>query len=174
MRRVPWLFVGVVAALVVVADPVAAHDGLGRAQPRVDTTVTGSGSTRTLLMRLTDMDSGNAVTGAIVRVSAGSGEGARVAGAVSELGPGLFRSRLRLPQPGRWRVDVAIGGSRVVPTSFSADVDVGDVAALDDRPSGGGSDIPLLVLPPVGLVVVVVLVFAAVRARRVRARQLSS
>jgi hypothetical protein len=159
-----------VAALLVTSGPAEGHDGLGRAQPRVDTAVQGSGSARLLLIRLTDMDSGQIVAGATVAVW-GSLDAARdgsAIGMVDELRSGVFRVRIRLPRPGAWQVHVRIGGTRVVPTSFSVGVDVGGAAGADERSSSGGPNLVLLIAAPLACVAAAALALGWLGLRRRR------
>ncbi len=161
----------VVAALLVFSNPAMGHDRLGRAQPRVETTVKGSGLMRVIAFRVRDIDSGNTIPDATLGVTASSGSGDRVAGAVTRLQPDLFRCTLALREDGHWRIEVRIGGRGVAPTSFSFDLDIAGVSRVDDRPSSGGPSTTLLVAAPLAAAALLV-VAAVVVVRRRRARRL--
>ena len=125
------------------APPAAGHDPLGRAQPSVETTLTGSGLSRTVGFRVRDSDSGNPIPQATLTVRADDGSGSSVTGDVTRVQPELFRVKLDFPGAGTWSVRVGIGGNRVSPTSFSFDVPVTGEAA--DGSSSGGLDVWILV-----------------------------
>jgi hypothetical protein len=169
MRQLLVPLACVAAGFLVLGDPATAHDPLGRAQPSTETTVQGSGFTRVMAIRVTDLDSGNAIPNATLEVTATSPSGRRVTAAVTRLEPELFRCKLALGQPGRWRIAVRIGGSRVVPTAFSVDVDIAGTAPPKDGASSGGRSLAFLVGVPVAVAVGLTLVVVAVR--RVRARR---
>ncbi len=159
----------VAAGFFVPGGPATAHDRLGRAQPSTQTTVKGSGFTRVMAIRVTDLDSGDAIPNATLDVTATSPSGRRVTEAVSRLQPDLFRCKLELDQPGRWRIAVHIGGSSVVPTAFSVDVEVSGAAPPNGRASSGARSLAFLVGVPVAAAVGLALVVVAVR--RIRARR---
>ena len=120
--------------LVATAD---AHDGLGRAQPRVEQSFVGAGSKRSLQLRITDVDSGKPIPNATVAVTArkdGKGEAielhARRTSAV------LYVVPFALPSAGTWAISVAIAGQNIVPAGFSINVPV----SADELSSPGSDD----------------------------------
>ena len=112
-------------SLLVLAAPAVAHDPLGRAQPRVDTTVKeGDGLSRVIAFRVRDSDSGDAIPQATLAAVASDDSGMSITGDVKRMDAELFRCAFSFPTPGHWRVDVKVGGTMVVPTSFSFYIDV--------------------------------------------------
>jgi hypothetical protein len=168
MRRLVLPLACAAAGFLVHGEPATAHDPLGRAQPSVQTTVKGSGFSRVIAIRVTDLDSGNAIPNATLDLTATSPSGRRLTPAVTRLQPELFRSTLALDQPGRWRIAARIGGRSVVPTFFSVDVDVAGAASPPGRASSGGRSLALLVGVPVAVAVGLILVVVAVRRARTR------
>jgi len=132
------LVVGVttLGSLLVLAAPAVAHDPLGRAQPRVDTTVKeGDGLSRVIAFRVRDSDSGDAIPQATLAAVASDDSGRSVTGDVTRMDAELFRCAFSFPTPGHWRVDVQVGGTMVVPTSFSIYIDVQDKTGSPAPPS---------------------------------------
>lgn len=123
------------------SSPAAGHDPLGRPQPSVETTVKGSGLTRVIGFRVRDIDSGKPIPAASLSAQARGADGSVVPGTVTRVTPELFRYTVVLPRPGRWHVDVRIGGSGVAPTAFSFDLDA--TGPPRSGGSAGGSDAAL-------------------------------
>jgi hypothetical protein len=151
------------------ATPAAAHDPLGRAQPSVETTLKGSGLSRSIGFRVQDLDSGNVIPTATLSVRADDGGGSSVTGHVTRVQPDLFRTTLDFPKAGNWSVQVSVGGSRVSPTSFSFDVPVTGGPAADGS-SSGGPDIWILVAVSLASLAGVVLGTVLIGRRRRRRR----
>jgi hypothetical protein len=149
-------------------SPAAGHDPRGRAQPSVETTLKGSGLSRTIGFRVRDSDSGKPIPAATLSVRADDGGGS-VTGEVARVQPELFRSRLDFPRPGNWSVQVRIDGNRVTPTSFSFDVPVVGGSPVD-RSSSGGPDVWILVAISLAGLAGAVLAVALVERRRRRLR----
>jgi hypothetical protein len=140
------------------ASPAVGHDRLGRAQPSVETTLKGSGLSRTIGFQVRDLDSGNPIPKATLSVRADDGGGSSVTGEVTRVQPELFRVKLDFPRAGTWSVRVSIGGNRVAPTSFSFDVPVAGGPQADRSSSGGPNVWIPVAISLAGLVLAVVLV----------------
>lgn len=142
MRTAAGCLIVLLCSLLTTAAAAMAHDPLGRAQPRIDTTVkAGDGLSRVIAFRVRDIDSGNPIPLATVAAVARDGAGTSILGDVRRIQVELFRCTFSFPAPGRWSVDVRVGGDRVVPTSFSLDIDVGATAT---GKGGGGSSAGLV------------------------------
>jgi hypothetical protein len=148
MRRVLLLILCASATVLAVTGRAEGHDPLGRAQPVPESTITGSGFTRTLRIQLTDADSRKPVPAARVAVDATNLAAAvqRVVGRTTEQQPGTFLTHLRLPGRGHWRVNVHLDGRRIVPMSFSMGVDIG---RTPQSPADGDGNWWLLIGLPV-------------------------
>jgi hypothetical protein len=157
------------ACLLGFASPAAGHDPLGRAQPSVETTLQGSGFSRTIGFRVRDSDSGNPIPEATLSVRADDGRGSTVTGEVTRVQPELFRVKLDFPQAGTWSVRVKVGGNRVAPTSFSFDVPVVGRPQADRSSSGGPGVGVLIAVSLAGLAAAVLAVVLIQRWRRRRA-----
>ena len=72
-----------------------------RAQPSIETTLGGSGLSRTIGFRVRDSDSGNPIPEATLSVRADDGGGSSVTGEVTSVQPELFRVKVDFPRPGR-------------------------------------------------------------------------
>lgn len=137
VRRARLAILGVVC-LLGAASPAAGHDPQGRAQPSVATTVKGSGLTRVVGFRVRDVDSGDPIRAATLSVRARDDHGSVLDATVTRVQPQLFRTTLDFPRAGRWHVGVRIGGTAVVPTSFSFDVDAAGRPSVDGSSGGSG------------------------------------
>ena len=128
-----------VVCLLGAASPAAGHDPQGRAQPSVATTVKGSGLTRVVGFRVRDVDSGDPIRAATLSVRARDDHGSVLDATVTRVQSQLFRTTLDFPHAGRWHVGVRIGGTAVVPTSFSFDVDAAGRPSVDGSSGGSGA-----------------------------------
>jgi hypothetical protein len=124
----------VVVTLLHGAPPAGAHSG-GRAVPVIDVTVRESGPLRALVdLRVHDEDGGEPVRGAEVR---GVGEMTRphtmytYFGPLPEVAPGRYRATVKLPMTATWKLDLTVGGARVVPRTASVSVRI-DRSALTE------------------------------------------
>ena len=149
-----------------IASPAAGHDRQGRAQPSIETTLGGSGLSRTIGFRVRDSDSGNPIPEATLSVRADDGGGSSVTGEVTSVQPELFRVKVDFPRPGNWSVHVDIGGDRVAPASFSFDVPID--RGVDDRSSSGGLGVGTLVAISLAGLAAAALAVALVERRRRR------
>jgi hypothetical protein len=134
------------AALAAAAlSPAAnAHVG-GKAQPRIAASLSGGeGLAQTLTVRLTDLDSGEAIEGASVSAFAQmtSPHVMRTAPwALAEQEPGLYQGRVRFLMPASWLVRVRVDGTEVVPATAELPVEIERASAADSaatEPAAGG------------------------------------
>ena len=102
------------------ASPALAHDG-DKPTARISAALSSENSlTRTLTVRLVDTDSGEPITGAVVRASAEMASPhlmRTVPVAIGPRGGGVYRDRIRFPMSGEWAVDVSVSGDQVVAAS---------------------------------------------------------
>jgi YtkA-like protein len=115
----------------VFAGPVAAHEG-GKAEPRIVAQARGSGFNRTIIVRLTDVDSGDPISGANVKLHT-----RMTSPHVMELLPrtipetkrrGVYSLPYTFVMPGNWNAEFEVTGPKVVtakavlgvPVAFSA------------------------------------------------------
>ena len=118
--------------------------------------------------RVRDVDSGDPIRAVTLSVRARDAHGSVLDATVTRVQPQLFRTMLDFPRAGRWHVGVRIGGTAVVPTSFSFDVEAVGRSSVDG--SSGGSGAALWVGAATAVVVGAAGVLAAVlvfrRSRR--------
>ena len=122
-----------------VAAPAAAHTG-GKAEPRIAAAVrdAGKGLERILTVRLTDVDSGDPVTGATVTAAAEMIDPHLMRLAPWPLAagkPGIYRARVQFVMPAKWALTIAVTGSDVVPASARLTVEI--------KPPAGGLGPPI-------------------------------
>lgn len=132
-------------ALTALAVPAAAgaHRG-GKAEPRIAAAVTGRGVEQTILVRLTDADSGDPVRGARVEVVAEMTEPHLMRLApwlLAEARDGVYRARVRFPMAADWALTIEAGGSAVVPARATTSRRVS--AEPVQAPSGAAAPVPL-------------------------------
>jgi hypothetical protein len=113
-----------------------------------------------------DIDSGNPIPAATLSVFARDRGGSPVEATITRVTPELFRCRLDFPRSGNWSVRVRVGGDRVVPTSFSFDVEAAGRSTVDASSSTGPDVAILVALSLVVLVGAAVAVVLVVRRRR--------
>ena len=111
-----------VAASTLGLAPVAdAHIG-GKAEPRIAAGLSGQGFARNLVVRLTDVDSGNPIGGATVSASASMTQPhpmQLVPSPLRQTGLGTYTGRLLLPMPAVWTIKIDVKGDDVVSASSS-------------------------------------------------------
>ena len=138
VRRARLAILGVVC-LLGAASPAAGHDPQGRAQPSVATAVKGSGLTRVVGFRVRDVDSGDPD---YARRRSRCVPATITARSSTRPSPASSRSSSvrcsTSPALGRWHVGVRIGGTAVVPTSFSFDVEAVGRPSVDGSSGGSG------------------------------------
>jgi hypothetical protein len=132
-----------VAALALAA-PAFAHVS-GKAEPRIAAEVTGgSGLDRDVIVRLTDLDSGEPVTGATVTATASMSDPHAMQLApweLSERSPGVYGARVRFVMAAHWTLGIQVSGPEVVGASSNLAVDIAPGAALAPA-SGGPAPLP--------------------------------
>jgi len=90
----------------------------------MQTTVKGVGLTRTVGIKLVDLDSRQPIPKATLSITATKRFGMRIRPRGSRVSPIFYRFRLVFPTPGVWSVHVRVGGSDVVPTAFTLNITV--------------------------------------------------
>jgi hypothetical protein len=112
----------------------AAHEG-GKAEPRITAQAKGSGFNRTLIVRLTDLDSGKAISGATVEVKT---EMRRphfmtlLPRTIPESSrPGVYRLPYTFVMPGDWKAEFQVSGKKVLGAKATLDVPVAFSTALN-------------------------------------------
>jgi hypothetical protein len=127
------------------AGPAAAHEG-GKAQPRIAAQARGSGFNRTIVVRLNDLDSGDPISGANVKLRA---EMTRphvmtlIPRTVPETKrPGVYSLPYTFVMPGDWKAEFEVTGPKVVTAKADLDVPV----AVTAPPPTAQTNIPT-VLP---------------------------
>ena len=115
------------AVLIAAIAPAAAlaHEG-GKAEPRIAAQAKGTGFNRVLVVRLTDLDSGDPIRGATVKVKT---EMTRphlmtlLPRTIPESRtPGVYRLPYTFVMPGDWNANIEVSGAKVV--GAKADLDV--------------------------------------------------
>ena len=100
----------------VASDTALAHKK-GKAEPRIAAGLAGSGLSRTLTVRLTDIDSKKPVKGATVVATPRMGEphGMAVGDVrLDEVSPARYRGVVRFPMEGRWTIAITVTGKKVI------------------------------------------------------------
>jgi len=129
-RLVLLLFTLVLAGLF--AGPAAAHEG-GKAQPRIAAEARGTGFNRTIIVRLTDLDSGDPISRANVKLRT-----RMTSPHVMELlprtvpetkRPGVYSLPYTFVMPGDWNANLEVTGPKVVTAKADFDVPVAATAA---------------------------------------------
>lgn len=117
----------VVLAAAALAPRAAAHEE-GKAEPRIAAAVgEARGLERTITVRLTDTDSGEAVSGAEVSASAEMTTPHVMRTApwtLTETEPGTYQARVRFPMEATWSVGLEVSGEEVVSATASLQVTV--------------------------------------------------
>jgi YtkA-like len=124
------IFVLVLAGLL--AGPAAAHEG-GKAQPRIAAQARGSGFNRTIVVRLTDLDSGDPISGANVKVRTSMTRPhvmTLIPRTIPETKrPGTYSLPYTFVMPGDWNAEFEVTGPKVVPAKAKLDVPIAVAAA---------------------------------------------
>jgi hypothetical protein len=117
----------------------AAHEG-GKAEPRIAAQVKGTGFNRTLIVRLTDLDSRKPIRGATVEVRT---EMRRphfmtlLPRTIPETSrPGVYQLPYTFVMPGDWKAEFEVSGPKVIGAKASLDVPVA-VAASGSQTAPG-------------------------------------
>ena len=134
----------VLLAVVVVgaATPAVAvaHEG-GKAEPRVAAQAKGTGFNRTLIVRLTDLDSGKPIRGATVEVKTHMTSPhvmTLLPRTIPESSrPGVYRLPYTFVMPGDWKADFEVSGAKVVGAKASLNVPVSVAASSGSQITPG-------------------------------------
>jgi hypothetical protein len=109
------------------AGPAAAHEG-GKAQPRIAAQARGSGFNRTIVVRLNDLDSGDPISGANVKMRAAMTRPhvmTLIPRTVPETKrPGVYSLPYTFVMPGDWKAELEVTGPKVVTAKADLDVPV--------------------------------------------------
>jgi hypothetical protein len=139
-------FSAALALALVAAGPVAAHDDQGRAEPRIAAQARGQGFNRTLIVRLTDLDSGAPISGATVKVKTRMTRPhlmELLTRTIPERRPkGTYSLPYTFVMPGDWTAEFEVSGRKVVPAKASLPVPVA-AATPPPVPGGTGGPTPL-------------------------------
>lgn len=142
IRAFSLLFTALAVALLVPA-PAAGHDDKGRAEPRIAAEARGSGFNRTLIVRLTDVDSGKPISGATVKVKTRMTRPHVMELLKRTIPEGRPQGTYRLPytfvMPGDWSAEFEVSGAKVVPAKASLDI---PIAVATPPPAVGGTGGP--------------------------------
>jgi hypothetical protein len=110
-----------------VPAPAAAHEG-GKAEPRISAQVRGNGFNRTIVVRLNDLDSGDPISGANVKLRAQMTRPhvmTLIPRTIPETKrPGTYSIPYTFVMPGDWNAEFEVTGSKVVTAKADLDVPV--------------------------------------------------
>jgi hypothetical protein len=127
------------------AGPAAAHEG-GKAQPRIAAQARGNGFNRTIIVRLKDVDSGDPISGANVKLRAQMTRPhvmTLIPRTIPETKrPGVYSLPYTFVMPGDWNAEFEVTGPKVVTAKADLDVPV----AVSAAPPPGFKNSPV-VLP---------------------------
>jgi YtkA-like len=141
--RILLAAIAAVALSGLTAPPAAAHDDKGRAEPRIAAQARGSGFNRTLVVRLTDLDSGNPISGATVKVKTRMTRPhvmELLRRTIPERRPkGTYSLPYTFVMPGDWKAEFEVTGAKVVPAEATLDV---PIAVATPPPAAGGTGTP--------------------------------
>ena len=144
MARIFFAAIVAVTLCGLTAPPAAAHDDQGRAEPRIAAQARGQGFNRTLIVRLTDLDSGSAISGATVKVKTRMTRPHVMELLTRTIPEGRPKGTYRLPytfvMPGDWSATFTVGGAKVVPAEATLDV---PIAGSTPPPTAGAGPTPL-------------------------------
>ena len=142
MARIVFAALAAVALSGLTAEPAAAHDDQGRAEPRIAAQARGNGFNRTFVVRLTDVDSGNAISGATVKVRTRMTRPHVMELLTRTIPEGRPKGTYRLPytfvMPGDWNAEFQVSGAKVVPASADLDVPIEVTAPPPGQGATGG------------------------------------
>ena len=135
-RATVFVLAAVVAGLA--AAPAAAHRD-GKAEPRIAAQALGSGFNRTLVVRLTDLDSRAPISGARVTVQTRMTRPhvmTLLSRTIPEVRPpGTYRLPYTFVMPGDWTAEFDVTGPKVVNANASLPVPIAASAAPVSQPS---------------------------------------
>jgi YtkA-like len=146
MTRALSVVAAAAAATLLAPAPAAAHDDQGRAEPRIAAQARGSGFNRTLIVRLTDLDSGAPISGATVKVKTRMTRPhvmELLTRAIPERRPaGTYRLPYTFVMPGDWTARFDVSGEKVVPATAELPVPI-EAAAAPPGPTQPNQPTPL-------------------------------
>lgn len=144
MARILFALLAAVALSGLTAGPALAHDDQGRAEPRVAAEARGTGFNRTLVVRVTDVDSGAPISGATVKVQTRMTRPhvmQLLERTIPEARPkGTYRLPYTFVMPGDWEAEFEVSGAKVVRADATLDV---PIAVDAPPPAVGGGPTPL-------------------------------
>ena len=139
------VFLAALVLAALVPAQAAAHDDQGRAEPRIAAQARGNGFNRTFVVRLTDLDSGNPISGATVKVKTRMTRPHVMELLTRTIPEGRPKGTYRLPytfvMPGDWNAEFQVSGAKVVPASADLDVPI-EVTAPPPAVSGAPTPLP--------------------------------
>jgi len=130
LKRLAICSLGIALAVLVVAPVALAHKG-GKAEPRISAKASGTGYSRTVVVRLTDIDDRDPILGATVNVSGQMVKPHVMTLAprpLPEISPGTYRGQYLFIMRGDWTVNIEVTGNKVNKASAEFPVAIGSSA----------------------------------------------
>ncbi len=130
MKRVVICSLGIALAALVVAPTALGHKG-GKAEPRISAKASGTGYSRTVVVRLTDIDDRDPILGATVSVSGQMVKPHVMTLAprpLSEISAGTYRGQYPFIMRGDWTLNIEVTGNKVNKASAELPVAIGSGA----------------------------------------------
>jgi hypothetical protein len=138
IRRLSILFFGLVLVGCIGSGPAAAHRD-GKAEPRINAQARGTGFNRTLIVRLTDLDSGDPISGATVKARTRMTRPhvmSLLPRTIPEARPpGTYRLPYTFVMPGDWNVELEVTGSKVITARANLPVPIAPAAGTAPQPN---------------------------------------
>ena len=121
------ILVSALALAGLLPGPAAAHEG-GKAEPRISAQARGNGFNRTIVVRLNDLDSGDPISGANVKLRAQMTSPhvmTLIPRTIPETKrPGVYSIPYTFVMPGDWNAEFEVTGPKVVTAKADLDVPV--------------------------------------------------
>jgi len=130
VKRVVICSLGIALAALVVAPTALGHKG-GKAEPRISAKASGTGYSRTVVVRLTDIDDRDPILGATVSVSGQMVKPHVMTLAprpLSEISAGTYRGQYPFIMRGDWTLNIEVTGNKVNKASAELPVAIGSGA----------------------------------------------
>lgn len=138
IRRFSILFFCLVLVGCIGAGPAAAHRD-GKAEPRIRAQARGTGFNRTLIVRLTDLDSGSPISGANVkartRMTRPHAMSLLPRTIPESRPPGTYRLPYTFVMPGDWNVELEVTGQKVITARATLPVPIAQAANTSPQPA---------------------------------------